>query len=404
MFYRGLHMDFFLLSWLRQGLEKSPRSSVMSGAYPLVFPLYPQWEVRIKTCPAPGKIRLLTRPDPLPIAFLKYWYDDMSLTEWAFELNRLKVELEKKPVTRALSPPDFLQKVTDIFEKNQRSRWLASVVLQRWKQRVWKKRTQCNVDMIDMLDIKDRDAILITDTKQRQIFRFHRRDLFSNLIANICMSEEMMPYPRPPTNPWSNVPWTFAQTMSVCAQLCLDYAKRGKCPPVLLAAFCAAKYDLKRFRQDNASMVSQNAIYSYFKDLTTENMATVYDTIVQLLSSSMLNYSPAAINRWLRQTPQTPLHREWLLLVRDYTVYINLHVQVRPTWRSKFDIRYDVRNLYARTTSELPVNPIRFLGQNQLATAFQDILSSYPSGPIEMEIEPMDTETALMLIGSTLFR
>jgi hypothetical protein len=405
----GLHD---LIDRLRRTEPSGPRVILLNNP-PLIFPIFPQWEERIKSCPAPGKIRLLTRPENLSIPLLKYWYADMSLTEWASALNSLKTDLETKPITFALSPPNFLQTVTDIFNKNQRARWLASIVLQRWKQRVWRKRTQCNIDLIDMAEIKDRDAILITDTRQRQIFRFHRRDLFSNLIANICMSEEMMPYPRVPTNPWSNVPWTMAQTMSVCAQLSLDYSLRGKCPPVLLAAFCEARFDLARFKQDNASMLSQHAIYSYFKDLTAENMATVYDTLTQLLTSANLSYSSNAISRWLKQIPQTVLHREWLLLVRDYTVYINLHVQVRPAWRSAIDIRHDVRTLYRRTTAELPSRGLRVVGSqnvvsphqpttlNQIASSLEELFSLQMNTP---ELQPMDNETAFMLIGATLFR
>lgn len=404
--------DFFGLHDLMESLRSQTESEssgprvILLNTPPLIFPVYPQWEERIKSCPAPGKIRLLTRPIDLSIPLLKYWYADMSLTEWVSTLKSLEADMDTKPITLALSPPNFLQIVTDIFMKNQRARWLSAVVLQRWKQRVWKKRTQCNVDLIDMAEIKDRDAVLITDTKQRQMFRFHRRDLFSNLIANICMSEEMMPYPRIPTNPWSNVPWTLGQTMSVCAQLCLDYALRGKCPPVLLAAFCEARFDLKRFKQDNASMLSQHAIYSYFKDLTSENMATVYDTLTQLLTSANLGYSSNAISRWLKQTPQTALHREWLLLIRDYTVYINLHVQVRPAWRSVIDIRHDVRTLYRRTTAELPSRGLRVLAStdsqiNLITSSLEELFS------VQMNtggLQPMDNETAFMLIGATLFR
>ena len=405
--------DFFGLDALIQQFghrrNSSPGPRIISLNPPLIFPVSPQWEERTKSCPAPGKIRLLTKPAELPIPLLKYWYADMSLTEWTSALKSLKTDLDTNPITLALLPPNFLQTVTDIFETNQRARWLASVVLQRWKLRVWRKRTQCNVDMIDMAPVSDRDAILITDTKQRQMFRFHRRDLFNNLIANICMSEEMMPYPRTPTNPWSNVPLTLGQTMSVCNKLSLDYALRGKCPPVLLAAFCEARFDLLRFKQDNASMLSQHAIYSYFKDLTSENMDTVYDTLTQLLTSANLGYSSTAISRWLKQMPQTALHREWLLMVRDYTVYINLHVQVRPTWRSAIDIRQDVRTLYRRTTTELPDRTLRVLGStnttgphlNLITSSLEELFS------LQMQIgepQPMDNDTALMLIGATLFR
>jgi hypothetical protein len=372
-----------------------------------IFELQKPWSERMLTRPDPGKIRLLTKPDEVPIPLLKYWYADMSLTEWTETLIALDLELETNPITRSMSPPGLLKTVSDIFEQNQRARWLAAIVLQRWKLKVWRKKTQCNVDLIDMAEIKDRDALFLVDTTQRQIFRFHRRDIFSNLISNICMADEMMPYPRIPTNPWSNVPLTFAQTISICAQLSMDYAMRGACPPVLLAAFCESRYNLKKFQQDNASMLSQHAIFSYFKDLTPLNHHTVYDTIVQLLTAANLQFSSTAINRWLSSKPQTNLHREWLLLVRDYTVFINLHVQIRPHWASPGFINHDVRALYRRTTPEFPERRIRMIPANNefqifdtnsgISTALQHLLN------VNVGLEPMDNDVALMLINATIF-
>ena len=394
---------------------RSPRRSqraILLNTPPLLFAFQKPWEERILTRPEFGKIRLLTKPAELSFDIKKYWYADLSLTEWVAIIEGLHTDMETNHLFRAVSDPDIVAIVTDVFLKNQRARWLAQWTLQRWKLRVWRKRTQCNVDMIDMAPIHDRDAILVTDTIQRQIFRFHRRDVYSSLIANICMSDEMMPYPRVPTNPWSNVPLTYAQTISVCAQLCMDYAKRGACPPVLLAAFCAARFNIHKFKDDNSSMLAQHAIYSYFKDLTAENLGTIYDTITQLLTVSSLRYSPAAISRWLKQIPQTTLHREWLLLVRDYTLYINLHVQVRPTWYSTAEIYTDVRALYRRTTADLPAQPrIRLLhtpagiaataGAESLNTVLQGLLG-LQQGPSQLQLEPID-DASLLLLQSMIF-
>jgi hypothetical protein len=175
----------------------------------------------------------------------------------------------------------------------------------------------------------------------------------------------------------------------------MDYAKRGACPPVLLAAFCEARYDLKKFKQDNASLLSQHAIYNYFKDLTIDNQTTVYDTIIQLLTDAMLRFSSTSIGRWLRQTPQTPLHRDWLLLVRDYTVYMNLHVQVRSTWLTPTDIRRDVRALYNRTTADIPTESRIRVVPAHIET-YTDLLN--------FQGNPLGDNMALLLIGSTLFR
>jgi len=235
------------------------------------------------------------------------------------------------------------------LELSQRSRWLARVVIQRWTQSVWRKRTQCNVDMIDMQAIPNTEAIFLTDTVRRVIYRFHSRDVFSNLIANIGMSEEMLPNPRYPTNPWTNEPLRPAQTISICEQLVRIYAKKGKCPPVLFAAFCEARFNIQTFRDKNSSLLAQHAISNYFKDLHQHNYAMVTDTIIVLLTHAELEYSIISIRKWLRQARQTPLHTEWLHMVRDYTLYINLRIPIRASWISQESIYRDVRELYSRT-------------------------------------------------------
>jgi hypothetical protein len=116
---------------------------------------------------------------------------------------------------------------------------------------------------------------------------------------------------------------------------------------VLFSAFWAARFDLRRFRQENSSLLAQYAIASYFKDLHDDNIGVVYDTIYNLLTASMLHFSPAAIRHWLEQ-PQTPLHREWLAFVRDYTMYMNLHVQTRARWTSDLIIYAEAEDLFHR--------------------------------------------------------
>jgi hypothetical protein len=300
------------------------------------------WTTRITTLAEPGHIRILDPPLG-DIFTLDLWSHDMTLTEWSEAI----AEAERPQTSPTLIPNDYGERVRAVFTANQRKRWLARIVYQRWSQLVMKRRTQCNVDLIEMGPVADADALFFTDTKHRQMYRFHYRDVFTNLMSNICLSDEMLPTPRPPTNPWTNAKLTLAQTIGICQHLAADYGRRAKCPPVLFSAFWASRFDLRRFRQENSSLLAQYAIASYFKDLHDDNMGVVYDTIFNLLSASMLHFSPAAIRRWLAQ-PQTPLHREWLALVRDYTMYMNLHVQTRARWTSDLIIYAEAEDLYHR--------------------------------------------------------
>jgi hypothetical protein len=295
----------------------------------------PPWEERIKTLAPKGIIRLL---DPPRAGLEQWWKSDRSLTEWIRETT------------------DQAEGVA-LFTENQKKRWLARAVQMKWTKKVWEKKVQCNVDMITMEPVQDADAIHLTDTTNRCIYRFHRRDIYSNILANICQSDEMMPYPRQPTNPWNNIPLTLAQTISAFQQLVADYAKRGSCPPVLFSAFWAARFDIQRFRNENVSTLSHHAIVSYFKDIHDHNIETICDTIFQLLADAGIDYSSIAMRRWLRQTPVTPIHREWLAFARDYTLYLNLHVQARAHWRDSRSIYRDVRALYQRTSLPNPAGP-----------------------------------------------
>jgi hypothetical protein len=257
----------------------------------------------------------------------------------------------------ALHPPGYGTAVAELFFEIQRGRYIARKVLLRLQQRIWSRRIQCNVDLIDMEPIPAADRILLTDVPTRTIYAFHRRDIFRNLLSNIGAAAEMLPSPRPPTNPWTNLPLTRAQTMSICQQLLLDYAKRGQCPPVVFAAFCAAKYDIRRFESENSALLAQHAIRAYFADLHDHNRDVVCDTVIQLLDEHNVRFSPATIRRWFRLTPVTSLHREWLALARDYTLHLNLHIQPRPSWQDDDGIMRDVRRLHARTDFAEAVSP-----------------------------------------------
>lgn len=370
----------------------SPRAGVTGSAAAVAHPepantpvtaptgfVFPTWEERTRTPPPLTAIRLLEPPAPFPPPIAHLWARDYTLTEWF----TLMAEPDRP---HSLTLPDgsggrtdisgtqtqvlgteYRDAICDVFYRNQRRRWLARTVINRWRQRVWRKKPQCGVDLIEMEPVRDADAIFLTDTTNRTVYKFHRRDIFNCLISNICMADEMLPNPRPPTNPWTNAPLTLAQTIAVCQQLIADYARRGRCPPVMFAAFCAAGYSLPRFLSTNLSMLSQYAITAYFKDVHQHNLETVTDTILQLMTAARVNYSSVAMRRFLRQTPITPLHREWLALARDYTLYINLHIQARPTWYDEEFIYRDVRRLHSRTPLADPAGSRIRLGRTAAA-------------------------------------
>ncbi len=328
-------------------------STPISTPSPSSSPSTPEpflWADRIKHAPAAGYIRPLSDPDTEPNTMLRLWWSrDRTLTQWAEEINGITTARETSGLVRAAYPADHEESCWSLLNRIQRERWLARKVINRMRHRVWMKQVQCNVDLIDMEPVGDRDAIHLTDVANKTVFRFHRRDVFNNLMSNISTAYEMLPTPRAPTNPYTNAALTLGQTIAICQALLQDYARRGRCPPVLFAAFCAAGYDVDKFAKNASSLLAQYAIQGYFKDITPHNSEAIVETIMQLLTEAGIIYAPISIRRWFRQSPPTPLHREWLDMARDYTLYMNLHIQARPTWYSEAYIHEDVRRLYNRT-------------------------------------------------------
>lgn len=326
------------------------------------------WSERIRTPPAKGLIRLLIPPPPSESSedcsesLSALWETDKSFSDWQDII-------------------EHNEEAAAVFTANQRQRWLAWTVWQRLTQRIWRRRTQCNVDMIEMAPVADADAILITDTKHHIIYKFHRHDLFNTLMANITHSDEMLPNPRRPRNPWTNAPFNYGQIVGVCQALLQDYARRGRCPPALFSAFWAAQFDVRRFSFENAPLLSQHAIVTYFKDITDHNREVIAETIHTLLASAgILSVVPVHVRRWLRITPLTEGHRAWLNMARDYTLYMNLHVQVRPHWHSESIIYRDVRRLQDQHPVTDNAGPrLRALRDMRTLTghdtALQDVLS-----------------------------
>ncbi len=376
------------------------------------------WDTYMATSLKVGHIRFLTQPNTdIPMSITPWFMHDRTLSQWNDAMRKLEEMMLGNPLAAAITPPDFMERIHALFAANQRQRWLARWVLNRWRQRMWSRRTQCNVDLIDMEPVADRNAIFLTDTRHRQMYRFHRRDVYQNLLSNLTLADDYFPTPRPLTNPWTNAPLTLGQTIGLCQQMLMDFAKRGQCPPVIFAAFCAARYDVVRLRAEQTSLLSQLAIQNYFKDLTDNVRETVFETMIQLFADMGLRTSPIAIRRWLREMPVTSQHRAWVAFARDYTLYLNLHVQPRPHWTDEIVIQRDAARLLSQTQLPDPVSVrVRQLRSSvesienavadvrQLGVGMLGLPMLLGAMPLDASGGEMDMNTAVQLIQAALFR
>jgi hypothetical protein len=103
------------------------------------------------------------------------------------------------------------------------------------------------------------------------------------------------------------------------------------------------------FERIAAPTLGYYAICSHFKDVGPHNYDLIVVTIQSLLSQAGYFIMESVLGQWIRAEELTALQREWVALVRDYMIYKNLHIQVRPLWYGTTSILDDVRGLYARS-------------------------------------------------------
>lgn len=309
------------------------------------------WTQHCKNPTAPGRIRILADPTTAPNLFIRsWWFIDRTLTEWYNRIQEIRHAIETKHISAAFYPKSFADESEQLFYATQRQRWLVHKVVNRWRFRMWSRRPQCGVNLIDMEPVPDDQAVNLTDTQNRMVYRFHRKDLFDSLLSKLTLSDDMLPMPRPPANPWTNAHLTLAQTIGVCQMYIADCAARGRCPPPIFAAFVQSRYDTRRLYEFHSAMLSQHAIARFFADINDDNLDSIQETIIGLLNEASVDFTVHRLSHWLAERPLTPLHREWLALARDYTLYINLHIQARRYWYSQDEIQADVRVLFGRST------------------------------------------------------
>jgi hypothetical protein len=98
----------------------------------------------------------------------------------------------------------------------------------------------------------------------------------------------------------------------------------------------------------------------------------------------------------------TPLHKEWVALARDFTLFTNLHVQVRIQWYNPDGINADTRALYNRTPlADAVTNRIRML-RAAASSALQPVQGAILMQPVlqpGLQVQSLIASPFLSLLG-----
>ena len=283
----------------------------------------------------PGRIRLFCFDDTLP--FTAY-STDHTLTEW----------LKLIETTRAsIFGPANALRLEACFSTSQRRRWLARKWITHVRHRMMNKRVVGAEDLVTLLPIPAASRVSVYDVKSLRRYDFHTTTIIRTILHSLMINSYGIPSPHEPKNPYTNVPWSYGQMISIVGQIISNLGQRHRFPHYLLRAYRNANYNIKTFLKTAGQDLKISAAREFFgaeddpvtKEIYGEVIDDIYSeenppvgwkVVVELVKKRMLS---------------AELMKEWNNLVIAFWLYSNYKIFTNPFWSYKeIDDHYRLLN------------------------------------------------------------
>jgi hypothetical protein len=153
------------------------------------------------------------------------------------------------------------------FFKEMRMRRLFRTLLLHYRIRVIDRKPQDGMDPVTFSPIVK--PITVYDMKQRRKFVFDASTLVTCIDKNLTLHQYLIPSPKSPINVISNLPFTYAQLLSIEAQL-----TESRTPHVRLSMYKVQRFAIERWKiymnQSLRILAIKEELYNYESQLGKE--------------------------------------------------------------------------------------------------------------------------------------
>lgn len=153
------------------------------------------------------------------------------------------------------------------FFKEMRMRRLFRTLLLHYRIRVIDRKPQDDIDPVTFSPIVK--PIAVYDMKQRRKFVFDATTLVTCISKNLTLHQYLIPTPKNPVNVISNLPFTYAQLLSIETQL-----TESRTPHMLLSMYRAQRFAIERWKlymnQSLRILAIKEELYNYESQLGRE--------------------------------------------------------------------------------------------------------------------------------------
>jgi len=276
---------------------------------------------------------------PPPDGTLHY---DRTLTEWLQHLDQIQKTTKAFPWYRK-----HVEALHDYFYKQQYIRRCVEKCAFRMIRRLIDRRPLDLCDLYTTLPIPTRSLVTVYDMQHRKKYAFHTHTATKLIELSLQYSSCGIAKPSAPKNPYTNVPWSFGQLMSMVQQISLHLLRNHTFPPADLQRLRRANYSILTLYTQNKRFMDIRAAEHFFQQKDEPWRDVIYEEIVHDLHDDMFLVPNMTKVIMKRELPESILY-EWDAVVLASFLETNLHIYTE-TFKTSQDIHTAVLRVHTRT-------------------------------------------------------
>ena len=242
--------------------------------------------------PPPGTIRFST----VSLSGHGPWYmdtirsHDRKLSEWLALIGEWSKRIlpekydqslaeSSNPFTTRLSAANFL---TELLARELKFRWIARKWVACVRERIYARRViGKDADLTTTIPVPQYAEIRVRDRQSRSLYIFHVQTLVRGIQSSLHYSIYGIASPCDPKNPYTNVPWTYAQRVSIVGQIFAYYSSsHHRYRPVVLESYQRCEYDAGKYFLANQRVLQIGSAQAFFSDIHNPDLQTIRNEII----------------------------------------------------------------------------------------------------------------------------
>ena len=277
---------------------------------------------------------------------------ELGLKQPLFQHRRVKSSFKFKLTTATLFGPGpyFFTAAIDIYESNQRLRWLFKRLLNSWLVKKAKTR-KIDYDLITLEKVPEEEQIEVFCIKSRSLYIFSGSSILKTVRSSLESQQGSISNVIFPKNPFTMINFNYGQLLKLFLDITKWCIKKGKPYPAVLALFQEANFNTNTLCSLHNDYLQYTAIKNYMVNdhiggtFFLENLEVLIDSYEQYLRPHAKYLDVELFRLWFIDEKDSALLKNWRRLVSDYWHYKQTDNLIRPLWNSEMSILNDIKIL-----------------------------------------------------------